>query len=273
MKTTFLISLIALALCIRQPAEAGSGKFVHPGIDMSRTDLEYMKRKVLEQAEPWATAYANLKNSVPAPAVDMTGPDLGLPRPETRKEADIRAAGYAAVKDSVPENAAVKAVSHVVGGAYNNPDIGASAILEAADAAYDCALLWYVSEDKRYAEKARAVIADWSANLRSLDDNNAKLLVALTGYQFCNAAEILRCSYPGWSDRDTDNFTRMLMQVYYPMLRLYFSDANGEVAFSGEGIDYVMHVLQVPEGYGFDTAQEIPVLAGQELVSVVLEKK
>ena len=53
----------------------------------------------------------------------------------------------------------------------------------------------------------------------------------------------------------------------------YFSDANGEVAFSGEGIDYVMHVLQVPEGYGFDTAQEIPIPAGQELVSVVLEKE
>lgn len=52
----------------------------------------------------------------------------------------------------------------------------------------------------------------------------------------------------------------------------YFSDANGEVVFSGEGIDYVMHVLQVPEGYGFDTAQEIPVPAGQELVNVVLEK-
>ena len=45
------------------------------------------------------------------------------------------------------------------------------------------------------------------------------------------------------------------------------------MAFSGEGIDYVMHVLQVPAGYGFDTAQEIPIPAGQELVSVVLEKK
>lgn len=53
----------------------------------------------------------------------------------------------------------------------------------------------------------------------------------------------------------------------------YFSDVNGEVVFSGEGIDYVMHVLQVPEGYAFDTTQEIPVPAGQELVNVVLEKE
>ena len=53
----------------------------------------------------------------------------------------------------------------------------------------------------------------------------------------------------------------------------YFSDVNGEVVFSGEGIDYVMHVLQVPEGYAFDITQEIPVPAGQELVSVVLKKE
>ncbi len=223
MKTTFLIPLIALALSVQQPAEAGPGKFIHPGIDMTGADLEYMKRKVREQAEPWATAYTNLKNSIPAPAIDMTGPDLDLPRPEPQQGTT----DYTNRKGAVSENAAIKAVTHVVGGAYNNPDIGASAILEAADAAYDCALLWYISEEKAYAEQARAIIADWSANLRSLDDNNAKLLVALTGYQFCNAAEILRCCYPGWDDRDTDRFTRMLMQVYYPMLRLYFSDANG----------------------------------------------
>lgn len=53
----------------------------------------------------------------------------------------------------------------------------------------------------------------------------------------------------------------------------YFSDANGEVAFPGEGVDYVMHVLQVPEGYAFDAAQEIPVPAGQGYATVVLEKE
>lgn len=227
MKTAFLIPLIAFALSAGQPAGAAPRKFVHPGIDMNSADLEYMKRKVREGAEPWATAYTNLKNSIPAPSVDMTGPDLDLPGREPHKKSAPHAAGYTEIKGSAPENEAIKAVSHVIGGAYNNPDIGASAILEAADAAYDCALLWYVSEEKAYAERSRAIIADWAANLRSLDDNNAKLLVALTGYQFCNAAEILRYSYPGWRERDTDDFTRMLMQVYYPMLRLYFSDANG----------------------------------------------
>lgn len=53
----------------------------------------------------------------------------------------------------------------------------------------------------------------------------------------------------------------------------YFSDANGEVAFPGEGVDYVMHVLQTPEGYAFEAAQEVPVPAGQVYATVVLEKK
>lgn len=222
MKRTLLIPLLALALSAFRPAGAAPEKFVHPGIDMNRADLEYMKRKIREQAEPWATAYRNLRSSVPAPDVEMTGPDLDLPRPE--KTVRTPTAHHAAMKFPDP---ALKAVAHVVGGAYNNPDIGASAILEAADAAYDCALLWYISEEKAYADKARAIIADWSTTLRTLDDNNAKLLLALTGYSFCNAAEILRFSDPAWRQSDTDDFTRMLMQVYYPMLRLYFSDANG----------------------------------------------
>ena len=183
--------------------------FIHPGIDMTMADLEYMKSKVLAGEEPWATAYRNLENSVPSTYVDMKGPDLFATSDEPR-----------------PDNS-LKAVSHVIGGAYNNPDIGATAILEAADAAYDYALLWYIGGDEKYAERSRAILMDWSSVLRSLDDNNAKLLVALSGYQFCNAAEILRYCWKGWSESDTACLTRMLKQVFYPYLRFYFPEANG----------------------------------------------
>lgn len=53
----------------------------------------------------------------------------------------------------------------------------------------------------------------------------------------------------------------------------YFSDEQGEVAFTGEALDYVMHVLKVPEGYAFDTTQEIPLLAGGDGVTVTLENE
>ena len=184
-------------------------EFIHPGIDMTAADLQFMKSKVLAGEEPWMTAYKNLKCSAPSTYIDMKGPDLF-------KQEDDRNASIS-----------LKAVSHVIGGAYNNPDIGASAILEAADAAYDYALLWYIGGEEHYAEMARNILMDWSSVLRSFDDNNAKLLAALSGYQFCNAAEILRYNWDGWSDADTRMFTQMLMQVYYPYLRFYFSDANG----------------------------------------------
>lgn len=53
----------------------------------------------------------------------------------------------------------------------------------------------------------------------------------------------------------------------------YFSDANGEVRFSGAEADYVLHVLQVPEGYAFDATKEIPLPAGEDGVTVTLEKE
>lgn len=189
-------------------SDVHAGSFVHPGIDMTAEDLAVMKDKVLAGEEPWATAYRNLLASSPSTNIDMKGPDL------------------------FPEQAgdtltSLSAVTHVVGGAYNNPDIGATAILEAADAAYDHALIWYVGGDSSYAESAKSILMDWAATFRSLDDNNAKLLAALSGYQFCNAAEILRYCWSGWTDEDTRKFTEMLMRVYYPYLRFYFSDANG----------------------------------------------
>ena len=79
----------------------------------------------------------------------------------------------------------------------------------------------------RYAEMVIDIIGKWANTLRSFDENNAKLLVALTGYEFCNAAEILRYNYPGWKKKDTENMTRLMMSAFYPTVRYYFPVANG----------------------------------------------
>ena len=47
--------------------------------------------------------------------------------------------------------------------------------------------------------------------------------MALTGYEFCNAAEILRYNYPGWKKIDTENMTRLMMSAFYPTYSLLFS--------------------------------------------------
>ena len=93
--------------------------------------------------------------------------------------------------------------------------------------AYNYALMWYITNDKTYASKAIEVLNTWSPVLWHFDYNDARLLAAWTGHLFCNAAEILRYTNTGWQQKDIDVFTNLMMTVYYPLLRNYYPQANG----------------------------------------------
>ncbi|GAB6007854.1 right-handed parallel beta-helix repeat-containing protein [Dysgonomonas reticulitermitis] len=164
--------------------------FIHPGIDMNKQDLEYMRGQVLEEKEPWKKSFDFLKENVPS---------------------DFQFTSYA----------------HVISGPFAKPDVGGNELSRCSRMAYSYAVLWYITKDESYARKAIEIIDGWSSKLRSFDENNAKLLVALTGYEFCNAAEILRYSYPGWTEKNTESMTHLMMSVYFPVIRYYFADANG----------------------------------------------
>ena len=164
--------------------------FLHPGIDMNQKDLDYMKKQALAGQEPWSGAFARLKE-------------------KTRTDIEI-----------VP-------VTHVIRGPYGRPDVGASALLNNANTLYDCALIWYVSGEEKYALKALEIIEKWSGRVWSFDDNDAKLLGGLSCHPLCAGAEILRYHYKGWTSAHTEQFSRMLMETYYPLLRFYFPEANG----------------------------------------------
>ena len=165
--------------------------FLHPGIDMNQKDLDYMKQQVLTGKEPWIGAFERLK--------------------EKTKVEDIE----------------VATVTHIIRGAYNRPDIGASALLNNANEAYNCALIWYITGEEKYAKKAVEIIEKWSISAWSFDDNDAKLLAGMSCFPICSGAEILRYHYAGWTNKHTEIFSRLLMEIYYPMLRFYYSTANG----------------------------------------------
>jgi parallel beta-helix repeat protein len=168
----------------------GAQKFVHPGIHQTGADLEYMKNQVLNGEQPWKDAFERLK----------TATDL---------------------------NFTVKAHAHVLRGSYGRPNIGGDDLSKSANTAYNCALLWYVTNEKTYATKAIEIINAWSPVLWDFDYNDAKLLAGWTGHIFCNAAEILRTTNSGWQQKDQDAFMNMLISVYYPLMRYYFPAANG----------------------------------------------
>lgn len=165
-------------------------KFIHPGIDQSQADLEFMKKQVLAGEQPWKDAYDRLKAS-------------------TNLQFEV------------------KPFTHVVRGPYGKPNIGGDDLSKGANMAYDCALMWTITNDKAYAQKAIEIINAWTPVIWDFDYNDAKLLAGWTGHLLCNAAEILRYTNSGWQQNGIDQFTEMLMTVYYPLMRFYYPQANG----------------------------------------------
>jgi len=164
--------------------------FVHPGINQRSQDLAYMKKVVLAGGQPWKGAFDRLKAAVDTDFV-------------------------------------VKAHTHVLRGPYGKPNIGGDDLSKCANMAYNYALVWYITGDRRYAARAINILNVWSSTLWDLDYNDAKLLAGWTGHLLCNAAEILRYTNAGWQQKDIAAFSNMLMTVYYPLMRSYFPQANG----------------------------------------------
>ncbi len=165
-------------------------EFTHPGISQSKADMVFMKKQVKAGVEPWKSAFEKLQ-------------------------------------EETAINFKVKAFTHVLRGPYGKPNIGGDDLSKGAHMAYKCALMWYLTDDQKYADKAIEIINKWSGTVWDFDYNDAKLLAAWTGHVWCNAAEILKYTPSGWKEKDIDQFRNMLMTTYYPLIRYYFPEANG----------------------------------------------
>jgi parallel beta-helix repeat protein len=187
---SYAISWLLLTVFLSFTNSISAQKFIHPGIDQTSADLEYMKKQIIRGEQPWKEAFDRLK----------TATDLQF--------------------EVIP-------FAHVVRGPYGKPNIGGDDLSKGSEMAYNCALMWYITGEKQYAVKASEILKAWSMVLWDFDYNDAKLLAGWTGYKLCNAAEILRYTPSGWPQKDIDSFTEMLMTVYYPLLRFYYPQANG----------------------------------------------
>ncbi len=84
-------------------------------------------------------------------------------------------------------------------------------------AAYACALRWGISGDRDYGEKSIAIMNAWSAKLKHISGStDADLAAGLYGYEFANAAEIMRSS-KAWKPEDFARFQMMLLTVFLPV--------------------------------------------------------
>ncbi|UXX95767.1 alginate lyase family protein [Streptomyces sp. AD2-2] len=171
-------------------AQAAPATFVHPGVDVSRSQLDFARTEVLAGAQPWKGAYDQMM-----------------------------ASSYASLSRTPKPRGVVEC------GSYSNPNYGCTDEREDAIAAYTDALAWYITKDARYAQKAIEIMDAWSATITSHTNSNAPLQTGWAGASWPKAAEIIKYTYTGtWTN--SARFSTMLRNVYLPEI-INGSNSNG----------------------------------------------
>lgn len=117
---------------------AAPAAFTHPGVLVSRPQLDFVRAKVQAGAQPWKSAYDQMMGSK-----------------------------YASLGRTAKPRAVVEC------GSYSNPNYGCTDEREDAIAAYTLSLAWYITQDSRYAVKAVEIMDAWSAVIKDHTNSNA----------------------------------------------------------------------------------------------------
>ena len=168
-------------------------QFVHPGMLHTKADLDNIKSRIQSGQEPWKSAWQQLQNSELA--------DLSIVRPH--------------------------AISHVSRGSYAVPSNGDKELMNDGDAAYTMALQWYLTGDKKFAQKSIEILNAWSYALDSVTHSDKELIIGITGIKFLNAAEIIKYTYKGWAQKDQNAFGKMILEKWYPVIQNFKPRSNG----------------------------------------------
>lgn len=172
------------------PTAAATGaSFAHPGLLHTRADLDRMAARVKAGAQPHTAGFARL-------AANPHAQSGWRPRPSTVVH---RGAG-------TPQNYA--------------------ALYKDIHAAYQNALRWHITGESAHADTAVAVLNAWSETLTQVAGSADRFLAAgLYGYQFANAAELVR----DHEDFEAERFRRMLLDVFHPLSESFLAHHNNAV--------------------------------------------
>jgi hypothetical protein len=167
--------------------EGENTAFVHPGLLHTQDDFDRMAQKVSQNVSPWMEGWNRLIANNHASLSWTPNPQAIISR-----------------------------------GADNNYSDNSSIFFNDVAAAYACALRWKVSGDSAYADKSIQIMNAWSLTLTTIGGvsgnpgNDGYLMAGIQGYQFANAAEIMR-SYSGWAAADFARFQNMMLNIFYPI--------------------------------------------------------
>lgn len=157
-------------------ADAAPAAFAHPGMLHNAGDLNRAKVKVAAGAAPWTPGWQKLTANALSAATWKASP----------RDVIIRG-----------------------GTGQNYPTL-----YRDVHAAYQNALRWRIEGSTAHGDTARDILNAWSATLTQVTGNADRFLAAgIYGYQFANAAELMR----GYAGFDLDRFKAMLLKVFYPL--------------------------------------------------------
>lgn len=163
--------------------------FIHPGGLHTQADFDRIKRQLAEKNERVTEAYNVLKSAAYAQSGVQTSP-----------------------------------VATIVRGGSGENYINAA---RGATMAYQNALRWKIEDNPSCAAAAVRILMAWARTTKVIGgDSNYALAAGLYGYQFAQAAELVR-DYEGWSRDDFEAFRQWMLSVWYPSAVGFLRARNG----------------------------------------------
>lgn len=189
MKFKHTIKIIIYIAVLVQGLTVNAQPFIHPGIYHNREDLERMKKAVMKKQEPIFSGYKVFaENPCSSSSYKMQGPLAMVGR---------------------------------------NPTVGQGIYDNDANAAHQNAIMWTITGEKAYAEKAIKILNAWSSTLKTITGRDAVLMAGLGPFKMINAAEIIRYTNAGWKDKDIKQAENSFREVIYPVVKDFAPFANG----------------------------------------------
>jgi len=177
MKKSLMASLRTLAI-VACPlvVTTAAQAFTHPSVPLTVGDLDTLKANL--NKEPWKSGYAAL-------AADGRS-SLGYGGPNATANVS------------------------------RSPDVNLGAWRNDMIAVYNLARMWYFTGDPQYAQKSRNILRAWADTQTSFTGSEANLDLGDYAFRFVGGADILRGTWPGWTQADTDAVKNLFGNVYWP---------------------------------------------------------
>jgi hypothetical protein len=210
-------------------AQFGSSGFVHPGVLVSKSQLDFVKAKIANNQEPWKSAFESAKNN------------------------------WLASKNRSPQPVAEVKCSTSSSYIAAYPQAGCPAMRDDANRAYTLALMWYYTGDQGYANEAIETINAWASTHKKTWFDQPRLIngqvvygnpgdgsgnpevyasgllvTAWTAQTMSRAAEIIRYSNAGWSQADIQKAETYFKTVHLDALGDGWTSASNWLASVSE---------------------------------------